>query len=474
MPNMVAYGALLAWPIVALVFYLMMPAGRATIWTILAGYLVLPVATSFEFSGVPPLDKTSIPTFAAAILAPLMARHGEFRWPRSVTVNALMLLYVLVPIGTALTNREVLVISTLVLPGYGPYEALSGIASSMIEILPFLLGAALLGHESGHRQMIGVFVLAGVVYTFPILLEVRLSPQLQLWVYNVLEGGGGYFIQQIRGGGFRSMVFIGHGLLVSTFMAMTLMAAIGMARMKMRFFTVSMSMVALWLAFVLVMNKSFGAVVMVALLAPALYFLKPRRFMGLAFVLGAMVVTYPAIRGANILPLQEMANQLSDVAPDRAESLSFRLRNEDLLLTRAQIKPWFGWGAYSRNRVIVENDWGGYSDISVTDGNWIITIGEYGWLGYIGGFGLLTYPFWRLFSLRRHAVQMSSVTLLAVHLINILDLIPNSSLRPITWLVAGALAGLSAPKLRAGLPRRRVSSEAKREPELILEPALQA
>jgi hypothetical protein len=38
------------------------------------------------------------------------------------------------------------------------------------------------------------------------------------------------------------------------------------------------------------------------------------------------------------------------------------------------------------------------------------------------------------------------VALLAVLLANLLDLIPNSSLSPLTWLIAGALSAVRVPR----------------------------
>ena len=64
--NWFATIALLAWPIVAFWLYSTKPVNQATLWTILGGYLLLPVGASIKLAeGIPQLDKISIPALAA-------------------------------------------------------------------------------------------------------------------------------------------------------------------------------------------------------------------------------------------------------------------------------------------------------------------------------------------------------------------------------------------------------------------------
>ena len=64
--NWFATLALLAWPFVALYLYNTRPVNQATLWTILGGYLLLPVGASVKLAeGIPQLDKISIPSLAA-------------------------------------------------------------------------------------------------------------------------------------------------------------------------------------------------------------------------------------------------------------------------------------------------------------------------------------------------------------------------------------------------------------------------
>jgi len=448
MQGMIATGALALWPLVTLVLFVTLPVGRAVIWTILAAYLLLPPMVSFDLPGIPALDKSTLPNLVALMLAPLFARRGEWRWPRSATVKLLMLVWVLVPFGAMWNNGQPIIIGTSVRPGLGWWETLSAMLSNGLDLVPFLLGAALLADAKGHRDIVRALIVAALAYSLPILAEVRLSPFLQAKLYGVVRAG--YFVQQMRGDGFRAMVFLGHGLLVSTFLAMAILGALGLSKERgTKLLGVALLPIAGFLAAVLLLNKTAGATVLVLAVAPLLMFLHQRRFLAVVFLIGAVLASYPMVRGTNLLPLQTVIQTAERFSPARAHSFGFRVKNEDMLLKRAGEKPLFGWGRFGRNRIIVENSWSnGTTDVAPTDGTWIIVVGVFGWAGYIACFGLLCYPFLRAFRLRRMALPAATLALVAMHLVNIIDLIPNSSLRPVTWLIAGALANMTLASLR--------------------------
>jgi len=61
----------------------------------------------------------------------------------------------------------------------------------------------------------------------------------------------------------------------------------------------------------------------------------------------------------------------------KISSISDRLNNEEVLMRKALERPIFGWGRYGRSRV--KNEEG--KDIVRTDGMWIITLGQSGFVG---------------------------------------------------------------------------------------------
>ena len=79
--NWFATLALLAWPVVALWLYQTRPVNQATLWTILGGFLLLPVGASIKIAeGIPQLDKISIPALAAVIGCFFFARRDLRFW----------------------------------------------------------------------------------------------------------------------------------------------------------------------------------------------------------------------------------------------------------------------------------------------------------------------------------------------------------------------------------------------------------
>jgi hypothetical protein len=145
----------------------------------------------------------------------------------------------------------------------------------------------------------------------------------------------------------------------------------------------------------------------------------------------------------------------------RAVSLEVRFIQEEELLQKAFERPFFGWGRFGRSRVFVV-DWRNIGfDSSTTDGRWVITLGVYGLVGFVAEFGLLAIPIFRAFKAWRvisfqEAISVSAIALIMA--INMIELLPNSTLHSWSWLIAGALLGCSETVLaRARSPRSRSS-----------------
>ena len=102
---------------------------------------------------------------------------------------------------------------------------------------------------------------------------------------------------------------------------------------------------------------------------------------------------------------------------------------------------WFGWGRFGRNRVYEESG----RDFSVTDGEWIIRLGIFGFFGFLAEFGLFGLCVFRAgadskaLDFRRDAVFTAALSLIVA--ISLFDSLPNASLSPWIWLIAGALLG---------------------------------
>lgn len=441
MPNTFAYAALLIWPFVTLVIFASMRLERAVIISLLAGYLLLPAKTSFDFPGVPALDKTSVANLATYGAAIIYTGGRSLRMPREWWLTLLMVIYLASPVLTILTNKDTLLFGDLILPGLQPYDAFSASAYKAIDLIPFLLGYNFVRTSTAQSEFIRLLVIAALAYSILMLIEIRLSPQLHAWVYGFFPHS---FEQQIRGDGFRPVVFLGHGLVVAIFAAMATTAAGFLARERIPIFGISSSLWLAYLVAILVLCKSLGALLL-AMVGVIIIGIGGRKVLQVTGILSALLVlTYPALRGADWVPVQMIADQVAEYSGQRADSLQTRIDNEEQLLARASQRPWFGWGGYGRNRVF-DDETG--KDLSITDGTWIIIVGTNGWIGYFASFGLLCIPI--IQSARKKNLETIPRDALTIILaINLIDLLPNSSLSPLTWLLAGAIIPVPMKKIK--------------------------
>src|SRR5688572_25820623 len=175
-PNLFATIALLTWPLVALVLYRIRPVGQATLWTILGGYLLLPVGASIKFEMVPQLDKSSIPNLAALLGCTLVAQRA-FRLSKGLGLAEIFILTLVVgPFVTSELNDDTVMVGSRTLPGVGHYDALSAVVAQFLFLIPFFLGRQFLRDTTDNADILRVLVIAGLFYSLPMLFEVRMSP----------------------------------------------------------------------------------------------------------------------------------------------------------------------------------------------------------------------------------------------------------------------------------------------------------
>lgn len=436
-PNAFAYLMICLWPLVSWVLWTRLPPGRALIWTVLAGYLLLPPLTAINLPAVPDLTKESIPNLAALALAWFVVGDRIGLDPGSMLGRVLIALFVLSPFATVLTNGDPILIEAEDIQGMTLYDSVAAVSNRVIVILPFFLARRYLATPEAMRDILMALILAGVAYSLPMLLETQVSPQMNIWVYGFFQHD---FFQTVRAGGYRPVVFLPHGLWVAFFALMCFVAAVVMLRDARPDDRPKYAFAAVYLALLLWACKSLGPTAYGLVLSPILLVLGRRSQMVIAAALAVVVISYPLSRGLHLVPVDQMVEAATQFNPLRGESLAFRIANEERLLAHAAEKPLFGWGGYDRNML---HDPVTGRVTTVADGWWIITLGIYGWLGYISEFGLLALP---LLLLGREAMatrdlspHAAAVALLLAF--NMIDLLPNATMIPFTWLMAGALMG---------------------------------
>jgi len=450
MPNTLAYIVLFGWPVIVYVLFRRLPPAAALGWAVVAGYLLLPTRTGIDLPVIPAIDKDGVPVLSSALMLllgvggasagrrnrmePTERRGSRSGW----IIKALLVVFFVSPTITVLTNPEPVIVGPLFIPGLKLYDAASIFASFAINILPFLLAWRLFASPEGHVQLLRILVFALLGYSLLVLFEIRMSPQLNRTIYGFFPHS---FLQHIRAGGFRPVVFLHHGLWLAILVAMAAIGAGALWREKIARGERAGKWLfaAIFILIVLSLSNSLGALAITLILLPAVLILGVRGQLLLASAVAITVLLYPMFRGAELLPVDLAVSISASIDQERAASLTFRLDNEKALLEKANEKPFTGWGNWGRNQIFAPETG---EQISVTDGTWIIIIGSFGWLGYLAQFGLLTLPI-ILLAFRRTDLGLTQATSgLAIALAaNLIDLTLNATLTPVTWLIAGALMG---------------------------------
>ncbi|WP_259444715.1 hypothetical protein [Neotabrizicola shimadae] len=446
MPNAVALLALLSWPLVTLVLWQRLDPARALIWTILGAYLILPPSQAvIALPGLPDLDKYSVSNLMALACAVFLLKDRVSFVPETPAGRFLVLLYVFSPFATVLTNDDPVVGPGLWLPGMTLYDSLSVVAGQAITITPYFLARRYLATPHAARAILVALVAGGLAYVPPMLIEARLSPQINIWVYGFFAHD---FSQAVRFGGYRPMVFLPHGLWLALFVLMSFLSALTLARLSPAADRAKWVGFALILALALVLARSVGPMFYAVALTPMILLAGARTQVLVAGVLAAVVITYPLLRGLHLVPIDTVMALAHGISADRAQSFEFRVMNEEALLAHGAARPLFGWGGYGRNML---HDPVTGKTLSVSDGMWIIRLGMNGWLGYIAEFGLLTMPLLLLARVSARRLPAPAVAAVAlIYAANLVDLLPNATLVPLTWMIGGALLGQAEALRRAG------------------------
>jgi hypothetical protein len=437
-PNLIATLALVGWPFVALVLFMTRPLRQALLWNFFGAFLLLPAGFGFKFAMIPELGKSSIPVLCALLFCLLFGK----RLPKIANglgfPELLVAVFVFEPFITAQLNPDPVFVADRVLAGGDLYDAGSAAVAQVMALLPFFIGRQFLRDGSSNREILRVLAIGLLCYSPLMLFEVRMSPQLSNWIYGYSASD---FIQQVRGDSYRPVVFVGHGLTMA-FLAMTgFVAATALWKAKEKIFQYSAGAATAYLGVLLVLCRSLASLTYGVASFALIRFVSPKMQMRAAMILVTFALCYPLLRSADLIPVETILDIAGSVNADRADSLQTRFDNEQQLLSRASQRFFFGWGRWGRSRIYDEYG----NDRSVTDGRWIITMGQFGLIGFLAEFGLLSITVFRAaFALRFARSKSEEIFLAALALIvavSIFDLVPNSGLSSWTWLLAGSLLG---------------------------------
>jgi len=433
MPNIFAYVMLLGWPLISLYFYKRFETITATFLTIVGGYLLLPVKVNVDLPLIPALDKSLIPSLFALIGCVFVKKLPISLLPALVWQKVLVVILVITPLFTVITNQSPVFNGEYWIKGLIFHDSISAIIEQYIRIAPFIICTQIIKTEKDFIEICKLFTISGLIYSVPILYEIRMSPQLHSMFYGFFPHS---FAQQIRFDGFRPVVFLGHGLLVGIYMMAAFAFSCILWKRNIRIYkSISPMLVMLFLFFILVASKAVGAIVFGLIIIISILFLAKKLKKIVVYTIFFLVVFYPVLCIFNLFPHQEIINYVVTLDTERAQSLDFRFYHEALLLEHSREQLLFGWGGWGRNRLAG----------SVTDGLWIIEFSSYGVVGFVALFGLIGATIIQTLnkvSILRNPEEVNTLLISALIVALILvDQIVNSSLGIWVWLFVGSLFG---------------------------------
>ena len=323
--------------------FVALPVEAAAIWSLFGGYLLLPSGFQIDLPLLLIFDKTSVPAVSTLLLC--WAKGTQYASRDGPYCCSAGLGYAVAPILTSLGNSYELQTAAGSIPGFYPLDGLKTAGRNVVMLAPFYIGSRFLCSDKGRSELLKAFPVAALFYSLPMLLEVRISPQLHRWVYGYFPHS---FQQQVRYGGYRPVVFLEHGLQVALFACMALIAAVILVRRKSRILEAPAGTSSGYLSIILLLCKSFGSVIYAVIAAPIVIFTRPRTWVKISCAFLLVVCAYPALRIYDLVPVQKISSAANDISPDRSKSFEMRIANEEQLLAKALQKPWFGWGTWGR------------------------------------------------------------------------------------------------------------------------------
>ncbi|WP_169981009.1 tetratricopeptide repeat protein [Tautonia rosea] len=405
--------ALLAWPVICLLFFAVLGPWRGVITSYIGSYLFLSGQVIVPMAGLPDYTK-----FTAANLGVLIGilifdlrRFGAFR-PRWYDSAALILCSV--PIASFLSN------------GLELWPLISAVNSTIQAWgIPYFVGRLYFGRPGADRDLALGMTLAGVLMTPLILFEVFGQTSISGLLYGIpLFNGYKY-------GFYRPVVMAANSLELALWSTLTAISAfslwvtravskiagvpfglwtaiaIGGAIICLETAALGFLIIGIFLIAITAGRSRFGALPEL-LASGAVLVVVPKA--GLRFALmgltGIGVVRYLSLHRnrllilmASLAPPIYLALRISRLVSrealtstiyailgnQRGWSFAFRIIMEDRMIKYVMQRPLFGWATYAGGRARAP-------DVKILDSMWIIFMGIYGIIGLASLYALLCLP----------------------------------------------------------------------------------
>jgi tetratricopeptide (TPR) repeat protein len=363
-PNIFAFIALIGMVPFALFLFTLMPAPRAVVTSAIGAWLFLP-ATGIRLPGIPDYGKATA-AVAGILLGTLVFEPNRLMAFRLRWFDLPMLLWSLCPFASSISNE------------LGIYDGLSAtLVQTTTWFLPYFIGRLYFTDAESLRELVLGMIVGGLCLIPLCIFEIKMSPQLQqkLYGFGAWEG--------TRYGGYRPRVFFSSSLELGLWMnAVTLVAWwLWRTGQLKRLGGLGSPAVVTALLITSIACKTTTAILLFSAGAAALWISWRTKTKWALCGLLAIAPIYYVVRITDTWSGKqavELARLL--INNERAQSLGYRLDNEDLLIAKALQRPYFGQGGWGRN-LVYEPDTD--RQLSIIDGMWVIALGVTGCVGLV-------------------------------------------------------------------------------------------
>jgi hypothetical protein len=423
--------AFLSWAPFVMFLYKKFDKRLVPVIAYVAGWMFLPCAEYDLF-----MLKNTKPTvmgYGLLVGAWLYDRERLFNYSFKI-VDIPMLLWCTAPFCSSVSN------------GLGVYDGLSAtLYTSILWGIPYYVGRVYFTDADVLKTLAITIFIGGLIYVPFSWFELIMSPQLHRLTYGFHQHN---FLQTLReDGGYRPMVYMTHGLMASMWMMLASLLGTWLyltEALPKKILSVPSTMLIGILVLTFLMYQSMAAVFFFILGTGILYLGTKTKNSTLVIVLLIVPYLYIFTRTTGQWDGTNLSSYIEKkISPARAESLQFRFDNETILIDKALQAGPFGWGGYGRARVINEDG----RDLSVTDGLWVITLGNQGMYGLFWLVLSVQLPTFLLLKKVKpeewNSFDYAAPAAMAIFIgFTMVDNLLNAMVNPIYLIFAGGVTGL--------------------------------
>jgi hypothetical protein len=426
--------ALFGWVFVVIGIFFYKKAQEAVVASVIIGFLFLPIAT-FDLQGMPQYNKFTSISLGLILGSILTGQSAKYPLNFGLYDLPMFLWCFVAPFASSLSN------------GLGLYDGFASMASHYLKYgVFFWAGRRYFCTPSSLRVLTRGILIGGLAYFPLVIFEARMSPQISNIVYGFIQDTS----PMRRYGGWRPVIFMEHGLMVSLWMAISATVAFWLWKSHElpSVCKIPIELLAFALIGAALLCKSGNGWFFLAAGIGGYYCYK---ISGSTLIFRCMLMIIPlyiAARLLNIISVERVrsfAGMLFD--EERIESLTVRLMQEDLFGQKAMQRLLFGWGRMGRGWPV--DPLSGDRLIQMVDSLWVILLSGNGLFGMSSLFMAIGIGPWKVLGFfkkkgggasgKMEPYQIDGIILSLIVGFFLIDSLLNAMVSPIYVLCSGAL-----------------------------------